>query len=245
MARQNNNQNNNYNNQYYNQNGQYYNNQYYNNGQYYNNQYYNQNGQYYNNQYQQQYNQKTNKKEKKKPDKFILIGVAVLAFLIIGAIALFIVFNNNDSEPDNDDSVIVDTENRTVGNDTVGYVMIPSDWLKFQDTESVRGLQYSDKDGTYIITLDAMSTEQVDAKTYASNVAEQLKKKNVSQLTETSVNVAGYRSYQVYGYYDSMNIWLVVWCFETENGYTHYIGIEGPDSNSEYFSIPNTFKLSK
>ncbi len=229
-----------------NNNNNYYNNQYYDqNGQYYDNQYYNQNNQYYNGQYNQGYNQpQNNKGNAKLLDKTTIIGICILVgILLIALIVFFVVKNNNGTDPKPDDGT-VELDTRVVGNDTFGYVTIPSDWLKFQDVNVNQGLQYSDKDGTYIITLDAVSTEQLDAKTYAAGVAGKLEAEKVSQLTNATVNIAGHTAYQVYGYYEELDIWLVVWCFEAEDGNTHYIGIEGPDPNSEYFKIPNTFRLN-
>ena len=232
---QNNNNNNYYNNQYYDQNGQYY-----------DNQYYGQNDQYYNGQYNQGYNQpQNNNGNNKLLDKPTIIAISIMVGILIIALIIFFVVKNNNSEGNETTDPPVETETRVVGNDTLGYVTIPSDWLKFQDVNATRGLQYSDKDGIYIVTLDALSTDQIDAKTYAAGVAGKLENEKVSQLTGATVNLAGYTAYQVYGYYEKNDIWLVVWCFEAEDGNTHYIGVEGPDSNSEYFNIPNTFRLKK
>ena len=186
MSRRNN-QNNQYNgnqyngNQYYG-NGQYYNgnnNQYYNkNGQYnsnmqYNqNDQYNQNGQYYNQnmQYNQQqqkpgkfglYNQpyQTNKeKEKKKIDKNLLIKIGL--FVGGAIILLLIVLAINSCGRKKECS----TDFRKVGNQSYGYVCIPSDWVSFEEDPPNRSLQYSNVDGTYIFTMVALPTTQVNAK---------------------------------------------------------------------------------
>lgn len=267
-----NNQNNDYNNQYYgnnqyynngqynNQNGQYYNgnNQYYNqNGQYYNgnNQYYDQNGQYYNgnnqyydqSQYQQynqgyNYQQPSNNKDKKgkKIDKKLLMGIGLFAVFAIALIVIIVCFTNSPSSTQDEDE---NSESRKVGSAQLGYVTVPNDWLKFIDENGARGIQYSDKDGQYIITLDALSTSEIDAETFATGKASLLEKEGVKDLAGTVVDFGKYKAYQVKGYYEDVGVWLQLWCFEAEDGYTHYVGIEGPDQNSEYFKIPFTFTL--
>ena len=59
------------------------------------------------------------------------------------------------------------------------------------------------------------------------------------------VKLGKYDAYQVYGQQKGSNIWVVLYFFETEDGNTHNIGIEGPDRFNEAFSIPETFTLKK
>lgn len=251
------NNNRNYNGQYNNMNGQYYNNQYpqnYNNNPYYNNgQYNNNNGQNYSNQYPQNRNfgQPVNNNQKpkeKKPDKekkkftlsknMIIIIAAVLALIAI--VTVIIIKNNSSKEPEE----IVEADTRVVGNKTLGYVTIPIDWLKFKDVENVRGLQYSDKDGEYILTLDAVVTSSLDARGFIDQKKTELESVGIT-TEETVKSIGGYNAYQISGFYEEKNLWLMVWCFEAEDGYTHYIGIEGTDKENEAFKIAETFKLKE
>lgn len=255
-----NNQNGYYNGQYYNNNGQYYNQ----NGQYYNNQYTNQNGYYNNNntnnkysQYNQNYGynyqnsyQNNNQNKKKTPfnlSKTTLIGIGAFIVFVILIIVTVIIINVSGDDDGNviEKPPIDEKTTKQVGNSTLGYVEIPDEWVKFKDVNAVRGLQYSSEDAKYIITLDAMATSEVDAETYAKAVAAQLEKEGVKDLSGSMIKISNYEAYQVSGYYDKENIWLYVWCFEAEDGNTHYIGIEGPDDDNEYFQIFKTFKLKK
>ena len=135
-------------------------------------------------------------------------------------------------------------EGKRVGSDEFGYITIPENWVNFIDVDGNSTLQYSYAN-IYIATLYAVSTTQIDAYNYASNIMNKLKSEGVQNVQGATVNVGKYSAYQVYGYYANENIWLVCWFFETEDGKTHYISIEGPDRNSEYFNIPNSFSLSK
>ena len=258
MNNQNNNYNGNYNRNYNGQynnmnNGQYYNNgqypQNYNNNQYYNNrqqQYYNQYPQ--NNQQQQQpVNNNTAqkvkvKKEEPKQKLSMNVIIAIIALVVIIAVTAVIIINHNSSDGPEEEEVIADT--RVVGNKTLGYVTIPIDWLKFQDVEDVRGLQYSDKDGNYILTLDAVITSSLDAREFIDQKKAELAASNI-EVQETIKTISGYSAYQISGYYEAKGLWLMVWCFEAEDGYTHYIGVEGIDKENEAFQIPETFSLDE
>ena len=149
--------------------------------------------------------------------------------------------NKDEEEIPNQDIV---QEGQRVGNDEFGYITIPENWAKFVDVDGNSTLQYSYAN-IYIATLYAVPTTQIDAYNYASNIMNKLKSDGVQNVQGATVNVGKYSAYQVYGYYANENVWLVCWFFETEEGKTHYISIEGPDRNSEHFNIPNSFSLTK
>ena len=133
---------------------------------------------------------------------------------------------------------------KRVGSDEFGYITIPENWVNFVDVDKNSTLQYSYAN-IYIATLYAVPTTQIDAYNYASNIMTKLQSEGVQNVQGATVSVGKYSAYQVYGYYSNENTWLVCWFFETEDGKTHYISIEGPDRNSEYFNIPNSFSLNK
>ncbi len=239
------------NNQYYNQNGQYYNQ----NGQYYNQngQYYNQNGQYYNiNQmptkqqksnkfgiYAQQ-NQSSNKNNNTNANKNgLLIKIGV--FAVFAIVLLLIVFSINSCGKNSEPACGEDY--RQVGTEKYGYYCIPSDWVNFQDEKPTRGIQFSDINGEYILTLDSVATSEISAQEYALATANNLK--NAGILTQGSeVKLDKYTAYQVYGQADS-GIWVLVYFFEADDKYTHYVGVEGPDKNNEAFKIVESFTTEK
>ena len=275
MSRRNNNHNNQYNQYYgngqyyngngnYNGNGQYYNpngQQYYNPNQYNSNrngQYYSPQQQYYKpnsaNQNQQQPNkfgiapqQPEVKKEKKKrnfkinKDLLIRIGLfAVFAIVLIVVVGALKGCNKEEDVP-----VEYEDEYKVIGSDALGYLTVPGDWVVFKDKNSQRGIRYSDPNGDYIISLDALSTTEINAQDYALGTANQLEEVGVSEVKGATVKLAGYEAYQVYGYHKEQQKWVLAYFFEGEDGNTHYVGIEGPDKENEAFKIPDTFKLKK
>ena len=257
MSRRNN-QNNNYNgNQYYG-NGPYYgggNNQYYNqNGQYYNNnnRQYNQNTQYNpNNQYYKQnnkfglYNQPQQNNNDKNDDKkmlFIKIGMFAAAALLI----ILVVFGINScgKKEEQEEKNVCGDEYKQVGEEFFGYVCVPSDWVSFEEEIPNRQYQYSDVNTNYIITLDVLSSTQISAKEYALGKAKDLEDKGIT-VQGSEVKLGKYDAYQIYGQQKQSNIWVLLYFFETEDGNTHNVGIEGPDRFNEAFKIPETFVLKK
>lgn len=130
-------------------------------------------------------------------------------------------------------------EDQRVGNSSFGYVTIPGDWVAYQDAASNGSLQYTD--GSYIVTLKAVSSSDSTALSYATAVKQNFINDGVD-TTGATVSLGKYKAYQVYGYYTSVQKWHVCWIFEAEDGKTHFISVEGPEKTSA-FKIPETFSI--
>ena len=128
-----------------------------------------------------------------------------------------------------------------VGDKDNGYVLIPSNWTRFIDPDATQTLQYSYAN-LYILTMMNTDTTKLSAYQYASNYAKSIQSEGITPTTAMA-NMGNYTAYQVYARYTSDNTWLVAWFFETPNGKTHCISVEGPDANNEAFKIPETFTL--
>lgn len=244
MSRRNNQ--NNYNgNQYYGGNGQYYNgnnNQYYNqNGQYYNQngQYYNQNGQYYNQNPQQNnkfglYNQpqQTNNKKKKPINKDLLIKIGIFAGFALLLILIVLGINSCGKRENNEDV-------RVVGNEKLGYVYIPSDWVNFKNEEPIKGgYQYTDAAGEYILTIDGLPDSITNLKEYAYAYASA----HLENAGITQTKLDKYEAYQVKGHYIGQDLWVLVYFYQGKNNSINYLGIEGPEKDEEIYKILETYK---
>lgn len=128
-----------------------------------------------------------------------------------------------------------------VGDKDFGYVLIPSNWTKFVDPDAPSTLQYSYAN-LYILTMAHVPTSSMSAYQYATSYATRMKSEGVDVKTAT-VKMGDYTAYQVYGKYESENTWLVAWIFETQDGQTRSLAVEGPDAANEAFKIPDTFTL--
>lgn len=130
-------------------------------------------------------------------------------------------------------------DTQTIGNETMGYVTIPSTWVKFLDVDGGTDLQYSNETGTDIITLNifdtaGLSKEQLaslDAKTAASSVWYNLEQNGVEQITGAQATLGKFDAFQLFGMFeredDGLASMIVCWVFEDDNGAFHYISAEG------------------
>ena len=175
--------------------------------------------------------------------KKIIITLIIVLFIGIG-LGLYVHYKPNKS----DNNTKTNEEVTIIGNDDYGYLKLPGNWYKFQDVEGKSALQYS-IDSVWIVTIEAYTPNMVDqtaetmAKTELNNL--QNNEEGVINTSMASLKLADYDAYQVYGLYTNDNIWLSEWFFEPGDGKIHYISVEGPDHNSDYFAIPKTFSLTK
>ncbi len=149
--------------------------------------------------------------------------------------------NNTTSTNTTNTTSTVPAGKQKVGDKDFGYVLVPSNWTRFVDPDAPSTLQYSYAN-LYILTMAHVPTSSMSAYQYASSYASRMKSEGVDVKTAT-VKMGDYTAYQVYGKYESENTWLVAWVFETKDGQTRSLAIEGPDASNEAFSIPDTFTL--
>ena len=177
----------------------------------------------------------------------LIIFISVAAIVVIIGIILGVVFVSKKIKNDKINKDIDINNNTTkelnkIGNSEFGYLKVEDNWYKYNDVDNPSVLEYT-LDGNWIISMYARPSSTIDAKTYADSCYTRMKQDGAVGVTGATVKVGIYTAYQVYGYYTSLNKWLVTWCFEPGDKKTHYIGIEGPDRYSDNFKIPDTFTL--
>ena len=177
----------------------------------------------------------------------LIIFISVAAIVVIIGIILGVVFVSKKIKNDKINKDIDINNNTTkelnkIGNSEFGYLKVEDNWYKYNDVDNPSVLEYT-LDGNWIISMYAKPSSTIDAKTYADSCYTRMKQDGSVGVTGATVKVGIYTAYQVYGYYTSLNKWLVTWCFEPGDKKTHYIGIEGPDRYSDNFNIPDTFTL--
>lgn len=177
----------------------------------------------------------------------LIIFISVAAIVVIIGIILGVVFVSKKIKNDKINKDIDINNNTTkelnkIGNSEFGCLKVEDNWYKYNDVDNPSVLEYT-LDGNWIISMYARPSSTIDAKTYADSCYTRMKQDGAVGVTGATVKVGIYTAYQVYGYYTSLNKWLVTWCFELGDKKTHYIGIEGPDRYSDNFKIPDTFTL--
>lgn len=146
----------------------------------------------------------------------------------------------SSSVPQNpDQGILSDEDGVYFGDETYGYVKVPTDWVNFQDLDGVPGVQFSNPIGSSIITLDIFDLSQlpqemlstVTSEELAKNVWYNLENSEVTNIVGASVQLMGLDAYQVYGDYVSEDYgWdsvIVCWIFKTEDGVFRYVAAEG------------------
>lgn len=153
------------------------------------------------------------------------------------------------TEQTDETSVYNTSDTQRIGNDTVGYINVPSEFVEFKEigglTGVVDGVQYSDVTGTAVFTLSAYDNMTVDE--VSNNVYLNCQSESGSDVTGAEVEIAGYKAKQVYTYYADEQKYLVIWVFETpeHDSLTHYLAIEFPESYKDIWNLNETFGFSK
>jgi hypothetical protein len=153
--------------------------------------------------------------------------------------------DEGESDEGDEDSDLGPT--KKVGNEQDGYVEVPETWIDFVDVDNSGLTQYSNLNGTQIVTLTTYdSSEYDDAYTLAATLYEEMEATGYRHLEVAAVyDILDYTSYQVYGISpDGVSI-VVIWAFEDENGLVHFLSSEGPalDTPEAVYLIPQSFTL--
>ena len=132
-----------------------------------------------------------------------------------------------------------------VGSDSYGYIKVPNDFAKFVDVDGNSTIQYSNT--SWIVTIYSPSDTSITPYIYSRNVVSLMKEKGVEQINRSyeSVTSNKYLANYVEGFYKNENKWLKCWIFKDDSGKVHYISIEGPDKENDYYDLVNTFVSEK
>ena len=144
--------------------------------------------------------------------------------------------------PTVDYSTIFTPENSyRVGDPNFGYFSIPNTWIKFADVNENNTLQFTDN-GTWIVTLYGVPTNQLSAVNWANNVYNGLNQSGAKNVTTTVTTINGYPALAITAYYSGQEKYLTTWFLESRSGITHYLAIEGPSNTGDNFNIIYSFK---
>ena len=144
-----------------------------------------------------------------------------------------------------------------IGDDTLGYLKLPGEnnWKKAQVSgATTSSLQYVEMStykangtGSWIVTLDVLDkTKYTDAKTASNTFLSAWESdSDTTNVKSESTKIGKYDAYKVYVQYKSDSVWMLSWFFKADDGLVHMIQVEGLDSSSDYFKIPDSFSLTK
>lgn len=186
------------------------------------------------------------------------VVVVVLCVLILCGIGVYIALNydmivnkvqkmfdnnevSNDSEQgNNNDEFIITEDMKKEGTSQFGYVYVPNDWVRFVDPDAPDVFQVS-LGNEYIVSLYKYDgVDGVSIYSYADSLKSQLEEKNIEVIVEND-KIKDYDAIKLMYYED--NTWVYIWFLYAEDNCFHYIAIEGPDRESDFFKINESFTL--
>ena len=150
---------------------------------------------------------------------------------------------NEIETPTETEETKVEEGKMIIGDDTYGYVQVPSDWKEFKDIDGNSSIQYTDiGDMGYIISLNIVDGD-VSPYTAATNIKNHIITENADAKV-VYTKISKYYGYKVEAKYPD-GTYLDAYLFKTDDGKLHYISIEGPDKDNDSFKIPDTFSVNK
>ena len=132
---------------------------------------------------------------------------------------------------------------KQVGEEKYGYINIDSTWEPYLDEDDM--FQYVSKDNYESLTIFYVEELSFTLREYMTKLQEYAMEDGASDLKIIEVKVNNYDAYQMEGYYNKDNNYIVVWCFVDENNTLHYIEIDSNKYNSKTFSLIESYTLVK
>ena len=134
-------------------------------------------------------------------------------------------------------------ETMEVGDDTVGYCLVPSNFSHFIEvggTMLPNAVQYA---YGYIVIGMQSGDEGLTAAdfNYALNeIAKENPDVDSSSIVSTKESINGIAGYKRIVYYPADDMYLITFTFDGEDGILHYISVEYPASETEYSDLFET-----
>lgn len=140
----------------------------------------------------------------------------------------------------------------TVGSDQVGYVDLASNYVKWNEIGGMPegSVQYCDGTSNNIVTMVYYDMPGTSAMQVAQGMAGNLSSDTAidpDSLDMATVTLGGVDAYQIYAYYPTDGLWLVVWIFESPyDSYVHYVSAEFPgDDFTLFHMVEDSYRFIK
>ena len=151
--------------------------------------------------------------------------------------------NSKALTPAKPSSPVLTDSSKVIGDDTFGYVKVPTEWVEFQDIDNPSVYQYTDiGEKGYIVTLNTYE-EDIAAYQAATNLKNNIESEG-NEATITTAVIDKYVAWKVDAKYTD-GTYIDIYLFKASDGKLHFVSIEGPDDTNDNFKIPYTFSMSK
>lgn len=195
---------------------------------------------------------KTNQKKKSTIIGIIVFLIVVVAFfggyfyLKSSGTEIYNPFTNSEIFGGNAtgrdvSSYFTDENSNRFGQSGYGYLSIPKAWTKVSDLDSNKTMKFTDG-VSWIVTMYGVPTKNQSATDWANSMYHTIENGGGTNLSTGNDIINGYKALTVTAYYPSQKQYLSTWFFEDKSGTTHYLAIEGPEEDNDYYNIIYSFK---
>lgn len=187
------------------------------------------------------------KKKKKDNHKVIMTicGIVGVILLVLSLTLFLLIFlAGNDDSQYNPASTFTEKNSISIGNEVNGYIRVPNSWKKVEAGVQGNEIVYTDdleKSSWYIVSgvVDSGVTNPQD---WANSTYTALVSQGVMEAGINREVVNNYETYKVVCFKPAISKYLASWYFNTSDGRTHYISIEGPDAINDFYNMIYTYR---
>ena len=190
----------------------------------------------------------------KKKKKHIIKSIIIFIFFVVAIVSLFISVssilednkklnnetNNNQEEQDNNEDLSL--ADRYVGSESLGYILIPGNWIKLNEYGSYA---YGDKDGLNIVSLMSSKTTNGDISSESSKYKKTFEEKEYANIALYLMKINDYSAIQLSGYDQNNQASIYAWFINTGDNPVKIIMMTLKDDVNNYMFIPDSYKLEK
>ncbi len=157
--------------------------------------------------------------------------ILFIGLILIVSGGLLCPFSNSSNKSKQEEK----PKEKIIGNDTYGYLSVPSDWI---DTKNDReGIVVSNNDKTYTISINKI--EETNSNDLKTKFIEELKNENAINI---KIDYLDQNNIQIESLPDNGNKWMTIIIYNNSEQSLTTIRIDGPIKKENYYNILNTYK---
>lgn len=188
------------------------------------------------------------KKKKKKDNHKVIMticGIVGVILLVLSLTLFLLIFLAGDDDSQyNPASTFTEKNSISIGNEVNGYIRVPNSWKKVEAGVQGNEIVYTDdlEKGSWYIVSGVADSGVTNPQDWANSTYTALVSQGVMEAGINREVVNNYETYKVVCFKPAINKYLASWYFNTSDGRTHYISIEGPDAINDFYNMIYTYR---
>lgn len=188
------------------------------------------------------------KHRKKRKQPKVLIGICgiVGVILLVLSLTLFLLLflAGDDDAKYNPASTFTEKNSISIGNDVNGYIRVPNTWKKVENGAQDGSIVYTDnlENGLWYVVSGFADSGKTSPHEWANSTYTSLVSQGVMEAGIDREVVNNYETYKVVCFKPNVGRYLASWYFNTSDGRTHYIAVEGPDAINDFYNMIYTYR---